>query len=118
LSTTEHVIGTVLINRNKFELAESYCQQSLPRARLCEGTEEDMADIICNVLRAIYDITANQGNFVDTLPFAEEAYNIYAIAYNPVHSMVQEAAGMLIDCLVHKGDLYNLNDSPRLPWTA
>jgi tetratricopeptide (TPR) repeat protein len=55
----------------------------------------------------LYDIRGIQGNHVDALPFAEEAYNIVAIAYNPVHPKVQQAAGMLIDCLMHKGDLYN-----------
>jgi hypothetical protein len=38
---------------------------------------------------------------------AEEAYNCVAVAYNPVHPQVLEAAGVLINCLVHKGDLYD-----------
>jgi hypothetical protein len=41
------------------------------------------------------------------LHFAEEAYNCVAIAYNSVHPQVQKAAGVLIDCLIHKGDLYD-----------
>jgi hypothetical protein len=49
----------------------------------------------------------HQGDFVDALLLAEEAYNCVAVAYNPVHPQVQEAAGVLIECLVHKGDVYN-----------
>jgi tetratricopeptide (TPR) repeat protein len=41
------------------------------------------------------------------LPFAEETYDLVAIAYNPVHPKVQEAAGLLIECLVYKDDLHN-----------
>jgi hypothetical protein len=107
LSTTERNMGITLRQRNEFELAESYCQQALSHARLYEGTEEDKVDLLCDALKAIYDISAFQENNVDALPFAEEAYNLAAIAYNPVHPKVQEIAGMLIDCLQHKGDLYN-----------
>jgi tetratricopeptide (TPR) repeat protein len=107
LSTTERNIGMIFMRRNKFELAESNCQQALSHARLYEGKEEKKTDILCSVLRALYDIRANQLNFVDALPFAEEAYNLAAIAYNHVHPKVQTAAGMLIECLVHNGDLYN-----------
>jgi tetratricopeptide (TPR) repeat protein len=55
----------------------------------------------------MYDIKAFQENYVDALRFTEEAYDLVAIAYNPVHPKVQEAAGALIQCLIHKGDLYN-----------
>jgi tetratricopeptide (TPR) repeat protein len=107
LSNTELHIGIILRQRNEFELAESYCQQSLSHARLYKGKEEDKADLICSALRALYDIRGIQSNFIDALPFAEEAYDLVAVAYNPVHPKVQEAAGALIECLIHKGDLYN-----------
>jgi hypothetical protein len=41
------------------------------------------------------------------LIFVEEAYDIVAIAYDPKHSKVQEAATTLIECLIHKGDLFD-----------
>jgi tetratricopeptide (TPR) repeat protein len=107
LSTTERNIGTVLRLRTEFVLAESYCQQSLSHARLYEGTEEYKIDLVCNALKGMYGLRAFQDNFIDALPFAEEAYDLVAIAYNPVHPRVQEAAGTLIECLMHKGDLYN-----------
>jgi hypothetical protein len=107
LSATERTIGSILRQRNKFELSESYCQEALSHARLYEGTEEDKIDLLCSALTTIYYLTFIQDNFIDALPFAEEAYNLYAIAYNPVHPKVQKAAGMLIQCLMHKGDLYD-----------
>jgi tetratricopeptide (TPR) repeat protein len=107
LSTTERTIGEVLKQRNEFELAESYCQQALSHARLYKGKEEDKTDFVCSALRVICDIRAFQGNHIDALPIAEEAYNLYAIVYNPVHPKVQEAAGTLIECLQDNGDLYN-----------
>jgi hypothetical protein len=37
--------------------------------------------------------------------FTEEAYDCAAVAYNPVHPKVQNAASKLIDCLTYKRDL-------------
>jgi hypothetical protein len=107
LSTTKRNFGMIYRQRNEFILAESYCQQALSHARLYEGTEEDKVDLICSALRALYDLRGIQSNFIDALPFAEEAYDLVAIAYNPVHPKVQKAAGTLIECLILKGDLYN-----------
>jgi hypothetical protein len=36
--------------------------------------------------------------------YAGEAYNVLAMANNPVHIKVQKAASALIDSLVNKGD--------------
>jgi tetratricopeptide (TPR) repeat protein len=107
LSTTERNIAIILRRRNEFVLAESYCQQALSHSRLYEGTEEDKTDLVCSVLTANYNLRAFQQNYVDALPFAEEAYDLVAIAYNPVHPKVQEAAGALIQCLICNYDLYN-----------
>jgi tetratricopeptide (TPR) repeat protein len=107
LSTMERNIGMILTHRNEFELAESYCQQALSHARLSKCKEENKADLICGALRALCDLRGIQSNFIDALPFAEEAYDLAAIAYNPVHPKVQKAAGALIECLMHNGDLYN-----------
>jgi tetratricopeptide (TPR) repeat protein len=107
LSTTERNIAIILRQRNEFELAESYCQQALSHARLYEGTEEKKIDILCSALTAYYELRSFQGKYVDALPFVEEAYDLVAIAYNPVHPKVQRAAGALIECLIHKDDLYN-----------
>jgi hypothetical protein len=39
--------------------------------------------------------------------FGEEAYNVVVETYDCVYPQVQEAAGMLIGSLIHKGDLSN-----------
>jgi hypothetical protein len=107
LSRTEVDIGAVFRLRNEFTPAESYCHQALSHARLYEGTEERKTDLLCEALRSYYNVWSFQSNYANALPFAEEAYNICAIAYNPVHPKVQAAAGTLIECLVHKGDLHD-----------
>jgi hypothetical protein len=38
---------------------------------------------------------------------AEEAYNLLVEAYDCAHPEVQEAAGILISCLIEKGDSFN-----------
>jgi hypothetical protein len=48
-----------------------------------------------------------QCNLLDALTIAEECYNLVVEAYNPVHPQVQEAAGILIDILISKGDLFD-----------
>jgi ATP/maltotriose-dependent transcriptional regulator MalT len=48
-----------------------------------------------------------RGDYSGAVTFAEEAYNVAVIAYDPVHPQVQQAAGMLIACLIHNGDLCN-----------
>jgi hypothetical protein len=48
-----------------------------------------------------------QRDYSGALIFAEEAYNLVQEAYDCVHSQVQEAAGVLIDVLIVKGDLYD-----------
>jgi hypothetical protein len=49
----------------------------------------------------------SEGKFTDALIFAEEAYNCVAVAYNPLHPKVQNAASTLIECLTLKGNLGN-----------
>jgi hypothetical protein len=105
LSILEGNIARVQINRNEFNLAESYCQQALSHARQYEGTEEKKTELECNALYVFYGILGKQGKYADALLNAEEAYNISAITYNPVHPKVQEAASKLIEVLVHMVDL-------------
>jgi hypothetical protein len=107
LLSTECNIGGLFRLRNEFIPAESYCHQALSHARLYEGTEEKKTNLLCEALRSYHNVWAFQSNYANALPFAEEAYNICAIAYNLVHPKVQFAAGTLIECLVLKGDLYD-----------
>jgi tetratricopeptide (TPR) repeat protein len=104
-SQAEHNIGSIHMHRNDFNLAENYCQRALSCARLYEGKEEWKTELLCTALKAYYELRSKEGNHADALIYAEEAYNCVAIAYNPVHPKVQDAASMLIKCLIFKGNL-------------
>jgi tetratricopeptide (TPR) repeat protein len=103
-SLTEWNIARVYIRRNQFDLAENHCQQALIFAKLYEGKEEDKTYLVYKALQRSYELHSNQGNYDEALVFAEEAYNCVAIAYNPVHPEVQDAASLLIECLIFKGN--------------
>jgi tetratricopeptide (TPR) repeat protein len=103
-SQTEWNIARVYIRRNQFDLAKNHCQQALFYARMYEGEEEVKTDLLCKALIESYVLHTHEGNYDEALIFAEEAYNCVAIAYNPVHPKVQEAASKLIECLIYKGD--------------
>jgi hypothetical protein len=104
---TENDIAIIYLHRNQFNLVETHCQRGLSYARLYEGTEEKKADLLCEALRVFHILRKEEGNYADALIFAEEAYNCAAVAYNPVHPKVQDAASTLIGCLTCKGDLCN-----------
>jgi tetratricopeptide (TPR) repeat protein len=97
-------MGSIHTNRNQFDRAKNHCQQALSYAKLYEGEEELKTDLLCKALKVSYNFYIYQGNYDEALVFAEEAYNCVAIAYNPVHPKVQDAASTLIECLVYKGD--------------
>ena len=106
-SQTERNMGSICVGRSQFDLAENHCQQALIFAKLYEGKEELKTDLLCKALRGSYNFHSHQGNYDEALIFAEEAYNCVAITYNPVHPEVQNAASMLIECLIFKGDYEN-----------
>jgi tetratricopeptide (TPR) repeat protein len=106
-SQTERNMGLIYIRRSQFDRAENHCQQALIFAKLYEGEEEDKIDLVCEALKTSYNFHSHQGNYDEVLIFAEEAYNCVAIAYNPVHPKVQNAASTLIECLIYKGDFDN-----------
>jgi tetratricopeptide (TPR) repeat protein len=100
----ERNMGAIYTDRNEFNLAEDYCHRALSHARLYEGEEEVKTDLLCAAFRVLYELYSHQGKNDEALIFVEEAYNFVAVAYNPVHPEVQEAAGALIECLINKGD--------------
>jgi tetratricopeptide (TPR) repeat protein len=104
LSQTERNIANICTRRNQFDLSENHCQQALMFAKLYEGKEELKTVLLYEALRISYELHINQGNYDEALIFAEEAYNCVAIAYNPVHPEVQDAASALIECLIFVGD--------------
>jgi hypothetical protein len=92
------------MHRRQLNLVENHCQRGLTCARRYEGTEEKKADLVCEALTKFYSLRSDEGNCADALHYAEEAYNCVAVAYNPVHPKVQNAASILIECLTRKGD--------------
>lgn len=105
LSMFEEKMATICMHRNEFDLSEKYCQLSLSHARRYEGEEGMKTGLLYDALSNYSDLRRSQGKYVDAIPFAEDAYNVVALAYNPVHPDVQTAAGNLIECLVHTDDL-------------
>jgi hypothetical protein len=73
-----------------------------------EGKEKLKTDLLFSALKKlIHVLRSTQENYVDALAFAEECYNCAAVAYNPVHPEVQDAASTLIECLIFKGYCYD-----------
>jgi tetratricopeptide (TPR) repeat protein len=70
-----------------------------------EGEEKTTS--IFKALSNCIGLRQYQGDSSGAVTFAEEAYNLVVDAHNPVHPQVQEAAGLLIDCLIRLGDLSN-----------
>jgi hypothetical protein len=68
---------------------------------------EDKTTSILEALWSHVTLRHRQGDFSGAISFAEEAYNVCVDAYDPVHPQVQEAAGMLIHCLIVQGDFLN-----------
>jgi hypothetical protein len=95
------------VNSNQLDLAEGHCQRCLayPRRYGLEG-EMKTTDVLA-ALRTYCSLRQRQRDYSGALIFAEEAYNLVVEAYDPVHPQVQEAAGILIDILIMKGDLYD-----------
>jgi tetratricopeptide (TPR) repeat protein len=106
-SVTEQSISSIHTHRSQFILSESHCQRALSCAQRYNEEGETKTTLLLNAFTSYCNLMIAQSDFAGALPFAEEGYNCVAIAYNPVHPQVQEAAGTLIDCLMHKGELYD-----------
>jgi tetratricopeptide (TPR) repeat protein len=98
-------MANIFIHRCEFDLAEFHCHRALFYAKRCDGDEVRKTDNSSQAFLAYGNLRLLQGNITEAVAFHEEHYNCVAIAYNPVHPDVQFAAGNLIECLSHKGDL-------------
>jgi tetratricopeptide (TPR) repeat protein len=111
LFMAEQGMAIIYQHRNQFVIAESHCQRALSCARQCNEEGETKTTLLLNALKSYCLVLIAQGDYVRVVPLSEDAYNCVAVAYDPVHPQVQETAGTLIQCLIHKGDLY---DAERL----
>jgi hypothetical protein len=107
LICTEHCMAMVTGNRRQFHAAEGHCRRCLAYSRRYELEGEKKTTSIFEALRFYCTLRQLQGNLLDALIFAEECYNLVVEAYDPVHPQVQEAAGVLIDTLIRKDDLFD-----------
>jgi tetratricopeptide (TPR) repeat protein len=106
-SGTENSMASIYTTRNEFNLAERHCRRALIYAKRYEGEIKQKTNRLCDAYEAYCQLRMVQLNYTEAVTFAEESYNCVAVAYNPVHPQVQVAAGNLIECLIHKGDLYD-----------
>jgi tetratricopeptide (TPR) repeat protein len=107
LSITEQNLAVIHTNKSQFVIAENHYKRALSFARRYNEEGETKTTLLFKVLTSYCILQMTQSNFTDAKILAEEAYNCVAVAYDPVHPQVQEAAGVLIDCLIDKGDLYD-----------
>jgi hypothetical protein len=113
---TEYNIASIAIHRRQSEIAEGHCQQCLAYSRrfALEGEEEmsmefhvEKTTLLFHASKINCRLRERQGNLKDAVCFAEEGYNLVVEAYDCVHPQVQEAAGILINILIEKGDLFD-----------
>jgi tetratricopeptide (TPR) repeat protein len=100
-------MAIVTMNRRQFNLTEGHCQRSLAYSRRYGLEGEEKITMIFTALSTYCTLRERQGNYSDAVIFAEECYNLVVEAYDPVHPQVQEAAGLLVEILISKGDLFD-----------
>jgi hypothetical protein len=103
---TEHNMAAVTINSNQLYISEEHCQQCLAYSRRYGLEGEDKTTNIFSALKTYCSLRQRQRDYSGVVSFAEEAYNLVVKAYDPVHQ-VQEAAGILIEILITKSDLFD-----------
>jgi hypothetical protein len=102
---TEQSMVIVTENRRQFNATEGHCKRCLVYSRRYGLEGDKKITMIFTALVSYCVLRQQQGNLSDELTFAEECYNLVVEAYDPVHPQVQEAAGLLIEILISKGDL-------------
>jgi tetratricopeptide (TPR) repeat protein len=88
LSQTEGNLSIFHGHRNQFARAESCCQRALSYARQYNEEGEKKTTLLQASLSNYCNLYGSQGDFTNATTFAEEAYNVVAVAYNPVHPQV------------------------------
>jgi hypothetical protein len=105
LCQTERSMAIFFIGKNQPDVAEGHCQRCLSYIRRYGEEGEQKVTYILFALGTYVDLRKYQGKFEEAIIFAEEAYNVVVVAYDCVHPLVQKAAGILISCLIMKGNL-------------
>jgi hypothetical protein len=100
----EKRMAMITMERSKFDVAEGHCERCLRYARQFKAEGKDKTTAIFSGLKNYIHLRRREGKISIAVTFAEEAYNLVVVAYDPVHSEVQEAAGELIKCLMETGN--------------
>lgn len=108
LMNYEDHAAIIYMHRNRLDISENHCQQAITYARQYNEEGETKTSWLLKTLSTYSLLHSMRQDFAGAVTLAEEAYNCAAIAYNPVHPKVQKAAGTLIECLIRKGDLDNV----------
>jgi tetratricopeptide (TPR) repeat protein len=103
----ERKMASLKMERNQFDEAEGHCQRCLVYSRRLEVEEKRKTTLIYEALRKYVILRSQEGNYSGAVELAEEAYNLVVEAYDPVHHQVQEAANLLIDCLLKNRNFYD-----------
>jgi hypothetical protein len=104
---TEKRMAMITMERSQFDIADGHSKRCLSYAKqfTVEGNYKTTAifEGLCNYV----DLRRREGKVSTAVIFAEEAYNLVVVAYDPVHLQVQEAAGLLIQCLMETGNFFD-----------
>jgi hypothetical protein len=103
----EQNMAAITTDRRQSVAAEGHCQRCLAYSRRFGLEGEQKTAFIFAALRAYCQLRQQQDDYLDAVNFAEEGYNLVMTAYDPVHPEVQEAASVLINVLIRKGDLHD-----------
>jgi tetratricopeptide (TPR) repeat protein len=107
LYVTELRMASVILNRGLLDVAEGHSERCLSYARRISVEGDNKIKSISRALHINVKLRQQQGKFSDAIVFSEEAYNLVVEAYDPGHSLVQEAANVLIENLIQGGDYCN-----------
>lgn len=89
LNYVERMMAYQAMESVKFDAAEGHCQRCLIYSKRYKVEGEEKTTAIYNSLTALCALRRHQCNYSEAATFAEEAYNLVCIAYNPVHLEVQ-----------------------------
>jgi hypothetical protein len=88
LFESEWRMGVVTRMRRQFDRAEGHCQRSLAYSKRVGLEGEEKTTMMFDALLLYSDLREKKDNYLGAVEFAEEAYNLVAEAYDPVHPQV------------------------------
>jgi hypothetical protein len=86
---TERNMAVISMQKRHFDITEGGFQRCLAYARRFGREGIEKTTLIFIALKNYFSLREHQGNYSDAVKFAEEAYNLVAETYDPVHPQVQ-----------------------------